>query len=332
MWGLGGQWLVRSLVVAVIAVVPMLGCAVYEPSAGGPPQDATVFVPREVTGFWSTIDLANGWVYLSNDGEGGPLVGNASIGDDLIGQYDVVVTVDGVRWTNASSDGGYHWLSGPSVLKHHSEVGTVSVAVSGGYGQQWICGKKAEERTRSVFACLPFSDYYAKEANWRAVFGGSLEPTGGMSTTTVELAPNVVIRVEPDESSVSKVDPSWKGAASSVCDSILKRKLVQEKGAFDGDRINAVVNEVQSRNSACRATSWDPKIVQADPDNGCWRVDSIGGATVPLGLMEESKEYVRSESGGANGDIIVHFGTMGAGVGEPRCWLYMASSEAWFGS
>ena len=135
------------------------------------------------------------------------------------------------------------------------------------------------------------------------------------------------------------------------CDGVLHSQLVFQRSASNADRMNQLVQVIQSQRDECDSEVWDPfvndGISGGAPGAGkCFSTAPsasapgavVGTTAVPRSLHEKDdyKEPVRQASGrDAENNIIVYFGegTLTALSRVPsdgaKCWLYVSRTSTW---
>ena len=123
------------------------------------------------------------------------------------------------------------------------------------------------------------------------------------------------------------------------CDGILREQLAVNEQASDADRINFVIQRIQSRfEENCGDLFWTPLVRSEQGDvAGCFDDDdddSIAGVKVPRGLRRGGS--VMNQSGrDARGNVIVHWtsspgeGRIGLPSDSSTCWMYVSATRSW---
>ena len=166
-----------------LAIMVLLACACAEsarpppPATPKEPAPTPTYAPKTITGFWPDLEKSPAWIYLSNDHASNNLKGEISIADDRVGQYEVTVHVNGVRWINWKSAEPTHKestsilfeLAGPEIAIHHSEATVTEIIIDGSvYVQERMdCGKAHETSHSSTWACLNSLDHHKRKSNWQ---------------------------------------------------------------------------------------------------------------------------------------------------------------------
>ena len=126
------------------------------------------------------------------------------------------------------------------------------------------------------------------------------------------------------------------------CDQVLRNHLVLNREASNANRINFIIQQIQSRFEDCGEENWSPVArVSGSPIGdtcfGSSSRDSIAGVQVPTGLSERSKyELVNASGRDARNNVIVHW-TTHVGSGKPPglpsdsalCWMYVSALDTW---
>ena len=124
------------------------------------------------------------------------------------------------------------------------------------------------------------------------------------------------------------------------CDGMLRDQLVINREASNADRVNFVVQRIQSRFEDCDDVLWSPVALDDSSGSGICFDDagrnSIAGVALPKGLLRRGGFGSTLLSGrDARNNVIVHWRVPAAGVagGLPSdgavCWLYVSSIETW---
>ena len=124
------------------------------------------------------------------------------------------------------------------------------------------------------------------------------------------------------------------------CDGMLRDQLVINREASDANRVNFVVQRIQSRFEDCDDVLWSPVAVDSAGSGICFDdVDrnSIAGVALPRGLLRRGafSSSLLLSGRDARNNVIVHWRVPAAGVasGLPSdsavCWLYVSSIETW---
>ena len=116
-----------------------------------------------------------------------------------------------------------------------------------------------------------------------------------------------------------------ENAAGLSCDRVLKNQLVFQRAASNGERMNAVVKQIQAQRNECASDIWDPLISSTptlvdDPGtawdeshSGCYGVAAVGDTDVPRGLHQGHTDpdiaelVVETSRRDADNNVIVHF-------------------------
>ena len=147
------------------------------------------------------------------------------------------------------------------------------------------------------------------------------------------------------------VAPHYRGFDDRGCDHILRNQMIFQRNALGADSLNAVIRNIQNqRVDQCSRDVWNPMVV--DPARGpdgphCWLysrssgrwvglppvggVRSLGGFTVPAGLIDERVGDVQVKSGrDADNNIIVYFSDPEVLAGDgASCWLFVDRFHQW---
>ena len=121
---------------------------------------------------------------------------------------------------------------------------------------------------------------------------------------------------------------------------MLRDQLVINREASDANRVNFVVQRIQSRFEDCDDVLWSPVAVDSAGSGICFDdVDrnSIAGVALPRGLLRRGafSSSLLLSGRDARNNVIVHWRVPAAGVasGLPSdsavCWLYVSSIETW---
>ncbi len=127
------------------------------------------------------------------------------------------------------------------------------------------------------------------------------------------------------------------------CDGMLRDQLVINREASNADRVNIVVQRIQSRFEDCDDVLWSPIATDSAGWAPCFddpvARNSIAGVALPKGLLRERGAGNTSwllTGRDARNNIIVHWQMPLAGAargGFPSdgssCWLYVSSIETW---
>ena len=127
------------------------------------------------------------------------------------------------------------------------------------------------------------------------------------------------------------------------CDGMLRDQLIVNRGASDADRINIVVQRIQSRFEDCNEVLWNPFALDSGSSGAagaCFDdggANTIAGVALPRGLLRRGGLSTSGLLSGrdARNNIIVHWRmpTAGDDNGLPSdsavCWLYVSFIETW---
>ena len=135
------------------------------------------------------------------------------------------------------------------------------------------------------------------------------------------------------------------------CDGVLRSQLVFQRAASTADRMNQVVQVIQSQRDECSSEVWDPFVNDAITGKAagagkCFATAPtaakpgavVGTTAVPRSLHSEDnyEKKVRENSGrDAQNNIIVYFGegTLTALTRLPsnsaKCWLFVSRISSW---
>ena len=132
------------------------------------------------------------------------------------------------------------------------------------------------------------------------------------------------------------------------CDRLLRSQLVFMPNAYNADRMNEVIQEIQTLVGNCIAELWNPVVDDATATiaTGCHGsaslppytnppVAGIGNLTVPEGLYtgaDPAKDTVRDTSGrDPDNNILVYWSdTPGQTPADgAKCWLYISHLNSW---
>ena len=126
------------------------------------------------------------------------------------------------------------------------------------------------------------------------------------------------------------------GTAGLSCDRVLKNQFVFQRSASTGERMNAVIKQIQAQRDECAADIWSPEVStnNAGAADGCRGEDAIGDTDVPRGLHKGGSpggENVRLQSGrDADNNIIVHFvHADGKPTDSATCWMFVERLKTW---
>ena len=188
--------MVAAFVVAALCLFAVCSFVVGSPSDSDDSSAASdpghrVPTPVKLTGFWPTIELATAWIYLSNHRSTGDVEAAVSFGSEIVSQYDFIVMLDGKPYTNDSVDGKTYSLSGSPVGNHHSSVSVSGASVQVAVALDLTCGKTRATTRQSIFACLTYSDYSSKRANWERVNLPSTETRVPSVSSSSAVAPTL---------------------------------------------------------------------------------------------------------------------------------------------
>ena len=131
------------------------------------------------------------------------------------------------------------------------------------------------------------------------------------------------------------------------CDDVLKQQLVFQRGASTAQRMNILINQIQSqRASECNVDLWSPSIADLaassvtdacgvgglGPDGGgvTAATAKVGVAQIPSGLLTGSGNTLklrRNSGRDASNNIIVYFGVKPSDGSD--CWMYSANLRSW---
>ena len=132
-----------------------------------------------------------------------------------------------------------------------------------------------------------------------------------------------------------RVDPR----AGSDCDGLLKTQLIFQRNAFNYERMQFLVDQIQGRHDGCERELWNPRIKgTAGHPYGCLDGDKIGGVETPSGLITNASVNNKS-SRDADNNVLVFFAhpndtsipelDRGLPSDSAVCWLYVAAFSAW---
>ena len=235
--------MVAAFVVAALCLFAVCSFVVGSPSDSDDSSAASdpghrVPTPVKLTGFWPTIELATAWIYLSNHRSTGDVEAAVSFGSEIVSQYDFIVMLDGKPYTNDSVDGETHSLSGSPVGNHHSSVSVSGASVQVAVALDLTCGKTRATTRQSIFACLTYSDYSSKRANWERVN-----------------LPSTETRV-PSVSSSSAVAPTlyqtWPTPVVFVTETPFELPSDPAPETLPEYRVDQVLKDYESNRSACQ--------------------------------------------------------------------------------
>ena len=141
------------------------------------------------------------------------------------------------------------------------------------------------------------------------------------------------------------------------CDDVLKQQLVFQRGASTAQRMNILVNQIQSqRASECNADLWNPSVVDAVTGGGAndasaqpighaascmgmavadWNADTVtvGASRIPSSLRvgTGATNGLRTTSGrDSSNNIIVYFSDADRRPSDSaKCWMYSANLRTW---
>ena len=143
------------------------------------------------------------------------------------------------------------------------------------------------------------------------------------------IVPRVVsdLVIEPAGGSVLVVE------SGTDCDGVLRRHLVVQRQASNGERIQAVVRHIQASREGCGSEVWAPFTWETTNLPNCFeRVGGkvvMGGVRVPDGLMWNSMPR-RWSSRDADNNIFVYWSTIkGLPTDGSHCWMYVSQHGAW---
>ena len=104
------------------------------------------------------------------------------------------------------------------------------------------------------------------------------------------------------------------------CDDTLQYQLVFNSGASSDERVNAVIQTIQTRYPNCSSDEWAPVTVAVNRCN-----TNVEGYEVPTSLHSVGEG--RGTRRDSAGNIMVHFST--APNDGSNCWLYDARAAVW---
>ena len=130
------------------------------------------------------------------------------------------------------------------------------------------------------------------------------------------------------------------GTAGLSCDRVLKNQFVFQRSASTGERMNAVIKQIQAQRDECAADIWNPEVMKEVTGVGVNCIWSgphpdIGDTDVPRGLhyggnIDDEKENVRRKSGrDSDNNIIVHFLSTARPTDSAKCWMYVERLKTW---
>ena len=121
---------------------------------------------------------------------------------------------------------------------------------------------------------------------------------------------------------------------SEICDDVLRNQFVFQRNASTTESLNTLISVIQNqRAEQCHADVWNPSVINATQNTGCFAHDTVGTQDVPSGLHRTATDnQVRLTSGrDRDNNVIVHWDHEHRPTDGAKCWLYIARLKTWSG-